>query len=185
MAQLFASLLHYPVLDRHGRVVTSAITSLDIHDLARSAATYGVTAVYIVHPAVDQRNFARTVIDHWIAGQGRVLDERRQQALKLVEVVADLDEAIESVMTRTGDSPMLVMTSARAKGNISYSELRAQIAEKHGRPLMLLFGTAFGLAPAVAERCELTLPALKGPGEYNHLSVRAAAAAILDRLRGR
>src|SRR5258708_11056317 len=33
---LFRSLIHSPVVDRNGRVVTSAITSLDLHDIARS-----------------------------------------------------------------------------------------------------------------------------------------------------
>jgi len=30
----------------------------------------------------------------------------------------------------------------------------------------------------------LRLAPIKGPGKYNHLSVRAAAGIILDRLRG-
>jgi hypothetical protein len=48
-----------------------------------------------------------------------------------------------------------------------------------------MLGTGFGLAPAMRERADLILKAVHGPDEYNHLSVRAAAAVILDRLRGR
>jgi hypothetical protein len=33
-------------------------------------------------------------------------------------------------------------------------------------------------------RTDLRLEPLAGPSDYNHLSVRAAAAIILDRLRG-
>ena len=62
VADLFIALIHHPVLDRKGRIVTSAITSLDIHDLARSARTYGVRAMYIVHPIAELREFAVTVI---------------------------------------------------------------------------------------------------------------------------
>jgi hypothetical protein len=47
-----------------------------------------------------------------------------------------------------------------------------------------MFGTGFGLAPALLERADLRLAPIQGPGEYNHLSVRAAAGIILDRLRG-
>ena len=34
------ALVHYPVLDRRGDVVTSAVTNLDVHDLARLSTTY-------------------------------------------------------------------------------------------------------------------------------------------------
>jgi hypothetical protein len=183
MAELFVALLHHPVLDRHDRVIASAITSLDIHDLARSALTYGVSAVYVAHPAAEQRIFARTVIDHWITGQGRVFDTRRQRALSLVEVVSDLDEAVADAAVRAGARPILVLTSARAKKGIGYDMMRQQLAGE-GAPVMLLFGTGFGLAPAVAQRADLVLVALRGPADYNHLSVRAATAIILDRLRG-
>ena len=54
-----------------------------------------------------------------------------------------------------------------------------------GPPLMLLFGTGFGLAPPVLERADLVLAPILGPGAYNHLSVRSAAGIILDRLRGK
>src|SRR5690606_14363961 len=37
-----AVLVHHPVLDRAGEVVTTAITNLDLHDIARSAHTYGL-----------------------------------------------------------------------------------------------------------------------------------------------
>jgi hypothetical protein len=184
MAELFVALLHHPVLDRRERVIASAITSLDIHDLARSALTYGVRTAYVVHPVPEQRAFASTVIDHWITGQGRVLDARRQRALRLIEVVADLDEAIDDATLRAGARPLLVLTSARTNEGLAYDVLRQRI-EGEGAPVMLLFGTGFGLAPALAQRADVVLSALRGPTDYNHLSVRAASAIILDRLRGR
>ena len=42
MAPLYLALLHFPVYDKNGQVVTTAVTHLDIHDIARSACTYGV-----------------------------------------------------------------------------------------------------------------------------------------------
>ena len=41
-----------------------------------------------------------------------------------------------------------------------------------------------GLAPEVTERADIQLEPVRGPSNYNHLSVRSAAAVILDRLRG-
>ena len=51
-------LLHHPVVDRQGEVVTSAITNLDLHDIARSAFTYGVDRFYVAHPVEAQRTLA-------------------------------------------------------------------------------------------------------------------------------
>jgi hypothetical protein len=54
-----------------------------------------------------------------------------------------------------------------------------------GPPLMILFGTGFGMAPEVQQRADVVMAPIRGVGEYNHLSVRSAAGIILDRLRGR
>jgi hypothetical protein len=185
VAALFVALIHYPVVDRNGRIVTSAITSLDLHDIARSSRTYGVAAFFVVHPVGDQREFAGRVLEHWETGYGRQFDSRRQEALRLIRVVTNLDEAIVEAERIAGVRPLIVYTSARASGDVSYAELRARLERENGVPVMLLFGTGFGMAPAMLERADLALAPLLGPGEYNHLSVRAAAGIILDRLRGR
>ena len=39
---LAVALVHHPVLDRRGDRVTTAVTNLDLHDIARTARTYGV-----------------------------------------------------------------------------------------------------------------------------------------------
>ncbi|MFZ0887608.1 MAG: RNA methyltransferase, partial [Candidatus Binataceae bacterium] len=80
--------------------------------------------------------------------------------------------------------PALVYTSAREKGGMSFEELRERLAPADAPPIMIMLGTGFGLAPAVKERAEMVLAPIRGAGEYNHLSVRAAAAIILDRIRG-
>ena len=173
------------MLDRNGRVVTSAITSLDLHDIARSARTYGVRAMYVVHPVTEQRGFALRVLDHWRLDYGRLYDSRRREALDLVEVVEDLDAALKAAEMMAKAFPLLVYTSARVSGAVSYRELRGKIESIDGTPIMLMFGTGFGLAPAMRDRADVVLDAVHGPGDYNHLSVRAAASIILDRLAGR
>jgi hypothetical protein len=184
VAELFVALIHYPVLNRNGQIVTSAITSLDLHDIARSARTYGVRSMYVVHPVAEQREFALRVLDHWRLDYGRLYDSRRREALDLVEVVDDLETAVKAARTLAKAFPLLVYTSAKVTGGLSYAELRSKI-QKDGPPFMLMFGTGFGLAPAMCERADHILHAVRGPGEYNHLSVRAAASVILDRLAGR
>jgi hypothetical protein len=184
-ADLFVALLHYPVVDRTGRLVTSAITSLDLHDIARSARTYGVRGFFVVHPIPEQRGFAASVIDHWRFDFGRKHDSRRREALELVEIVADLDAAAAAAERIAGARPTLVHTSARNQPGLSFAELRARMEVAGAAPVMLLLGTGFGLAPAVLERADLALEPIAGATDYNHLSVRAAAAIMLDRLRGR
>ena len=185
MADLFVALIHHPVLDRNGAIVTSAITSLDIHDLARAARTYEARALFIVHPVEEQRDFAASVVDHWKFGFGRAHDSRRREALERARIVADLDLALVEAERMSGARPLVVHTSARTTQGTSYRELRSKMEAREAPPMMLLIGTGFGLAPAVAERAEIRLAPILGPGDYNHLSVRAAAGIILDRLCGR
>jgi hypothetical protein len=185
VADLFIALIHHPVVDRNGRIVTSAITSLDLHDIARSSRTYGVRSFFVVHPVAEQREFAATVLDHWRFGYGRTYDGRRREALELVRVVADLDAAAAEAERAAGARPLMVYTSARTADGVSHTEFRARLESPVAPPAMILLGTGFGLAPAVRERADVVLAPIAGAGDYNHLSVRAAAAIVLDRLRGR
>jgi hypothetical protein len=165
--------------------VTSAITSLDIHDVARAARTYGVRGVFIVHPIPEQRKFAASVIDHWRFDFGRAHDSRRREALEQVQIVPTLDDAIAEASRVAGGSPLLVHTSARTEGGASYADLRARMEAPDSPPMMILLGTGFGMAPEVATRADIVLAPVLGPGNYNHLSVRSAVGIILDRLRGK
>ena len=66
MRRVAIALVHYPVLDRQGATVTAAITNLDVHDIARTAMTFGVGAFYVVHPIVAQRNLVNRIREHGI-----------------------------------------------------------------------------------------------------------------------
>ena len=52
-------------------------------------------------------------------------------------------------------------------------------------PYLLTFGTGFGLADEIMGQMDYILDPIWGPTAFNHLSVRSAAAIILDRLLGR
>src|ERR1039457_3304150 len=87
------ALVHFPVLDRQGASVTSAITNLDVHDIARSAMTYGLSVYYVIHPIPAQRQLVDRIKQHWIGGSGGKRIPDRIAPMRLVSVVADLDEA--------------------------------------------------------------------------------------------
>ena len=185
VADLFLALIHHPVVNRNGQVVTSAITSLDIHDLARSSRTYGVRAFFVVHPIPEQREFAKSVIDHWRFDFGRAFDARRREALELVRIVATLDDACAEAEKLAGTRAIIIHTSARTHGGETFSATRMRLEAPDAPPAIIMLGTGFGMTPEMAERADILLEAIHGATDYNHLSVRAAGAIILDRLRSR
>lgn len=182
MADLYLALLHHPVLDKNGQVVTTALTNLDVHDIARSARTYGVRRFFIVHPVRALQLLALKIMEHWESGFGSTYNATRKDALRLVGMEVDLDGVIIAVERETGERPVLVATSARSgPGRTSYAAFREAL-EADPRPHLILFGTGWGLTPEVMGRVDVTLEPIVGPSDYNHLSVRSAAAIILDRL---
>jgi hypothetical protein len=105
--------------------------------------------------------------------------------MRLVAVSDSLEQAAQEMTRSEGERPLLVATDAswHEDKRISYEGLRALI---HGeqKVVSLLFGTAWGLAPSVYGCVDFILDPICGRGDYNHLSVRSAAAIILDRLAG-
>jgi hypothetical protein len=185
MAPLYLALLHFPVYDKNGLVVTTAVTHMDIHDIARTALTYGVRRFYVVTPVRALRELSARILAHWDTGWGASYNRTRKDALALVSLSEDLDRTIVDVEHDAGTRPMLLATSARTLDpTISYLGLRRLVATTT-QPLLIVFGTGWGLTEAVMDRADHRLPALLGTGDYNHLSVRSAAAIILDRTCGR
>jgi len=183
MADLYVALLHHPVYDKTGAVVTTAVTNLDVHDIARLACTFDVRAFYVCTPVHTLRRLVARIIRHWDVGPGSTYNATRREALALVRQAPEMDAAIAEIERETGQLPRLVATSARGgPTRLSHAALRARLAAP-GPPELLLFGTGWGLTKDVLERVHDVLEPIEGSGPYNHLSVRAAAAIVLDRLR--
>jgi len=174
------ALVHHPVLGRDGSTLTTAITNLDIHDIARSACAFGVVRFYLVHPVPAQQELVRRISDHWTTGAGARRIPTRARALSLVTVSTTL-EAAEADLG--GDQICeRWTTAARASGPVStYVEARARI-QAEGPPVMLVFGTGWGLPKPLVEAADVRLEPIRGTTDWNHLSVRAAAAITLERL---
>ncbi len=180
--RVYVALLHYPVNDRRGRVVTTAVTNLDIHDISRSSRTYGVERFYVVTPIGRQQELVLTILRHWREGPGATINPERREAFLLTEVRGSLDEVLADISENTGCRARIVVTGAGfSSGLTAYGELGKRMDEG-GDPYLLVFGTGSGLAAEVVERADFVLEPLRGDGEYNHLSVRSAVAVVLDRL---
>ncbi len=179
--RLYLFLMHYPVYNKKGEVIASAICNMDLHDLSRLGRTYGIKKVYIIQPLEDQRALAEDLINYWLSGRGRTYNPLRSEAIKLLRVVSSLDEALSEVEKEEGERPILVGTDASPKRPfISPEELRELIWV---RPLSLVLGTAWGLEEGFLKECDYFLEPIWGRLDfYNHLSVRSAASILLDRI---
>jgi hypothetical protein len=183
-ANLAIALLHHPVYNKHREVITTALTNLDLHDIARSSRTYGLERYYIVTPSVEQRTMAQRIAGHWQNGWGAGYNPDRKEALAIVRICDTLENAIADFQTGFSRPVQTVITGAAQRANsINCSELRMRLAEPE-QPYLLLLGTGWGLTEECFETADLLLKPIAGTGEYNHLSVRSAAAIMLDRLRG-
>jgi hypothetical protein len=181
--RLYVALVHHPVIDKHGETIASAVTNLDLHDIARACRTYGVKCYYVITPLTDQQVLVKRILDHWIAGPGGAYNPQRRQALELVRIKASYRQTVDDIARLEGCRPQTVATTARRHpGNLSYRGLKDKLAE--ATPLVLAFGTAWGLSEKFIADADYVLDALIGAGAYNHLSVRSAASIILDRLLG-
>ena len=179
---IYCALVHHPVRDRSGEVVTTAITNLDVHDIARSARTYGLSGYFLVTPIDAQRRIVDRILEHWLEGDGLRRQPARGEALRLIAPVSSIEDAVSHIEQAQGRRPQIWATSARRDGDvqISFADARNRLADG---PVLILFGTGDGLADAALGLADALLPPIR-PGGYNHLSVRAAAAIILDRILG-
>lgn len=174
------ALIHYPVLNRKGEIITSAVTNLDIHDIARACRTYGVENYFIVTPSQDQQNLVKELIQHWLHGPGGKTNPDRKEALQLVKVV----DSLEEIKAKLRPSAIYATTASKTDGCLDWMELRKKIEIGEKDNILLLFGTASGLAKSVIMESNRALCPINGPTPYNHLSVRSAVAIGLDRLLG-
>lgn len=178
MNNIFIALIHHPVL-RDGSVITSSLTNLDMHDIARVSATYGIGGYFIVHPDEKMRSIASKLAGHWVSGEGKVQNPDRSRALEIMHIVSTLEDAVSCITGITGARPVTIGTSARKRDKtISVSDLK----NKKNIPLLILFGTAGGIDDNFLDSLDFCLEPIDTGSGYNHLSVRSAVSIFIDRL---
>ena len=92
--KLYIALIHYPVYNNRFKIINTAFTNLDVHDIARSAVTYGVEKFYLVQPNLEQQKLVNRVLEHWTEGDGASFNSSRSEALNLVELKDKLEDVI-------------------------------------------------------------------------------------------
>jgi tRNA (guanine37-N1)-methyltransferase len=183
--RLYIGLLHYPVYNKNHVKIASALTNLDLHDLSRLAKTYGAKRFFVITPLVDQQELAGRILEHWTVGYGASYNTHRKEAIELIEIRSSLEEAVGEIEEVEADRPILIATDASARVEKPLAFPSAINILQSGKTIFILFGTAWGLHREVIEKVDFLLEPIWGNTDYNHLSVRTAAAIILDRPAGR
>jgi tRNA (guanine37-N1)-methyltransferase len=182
----YVALLHDGVLIGENKEPgTTSVTSLDIHDIARSARTYGLKKYFIVTPLLDQQKIVTKLLGFWQGFCGIDYNPSRHEAVNRVHLNSSLQQVIEKIKQEERKDPVIIATSAQLvheKEIVSfYDQERVWELE---RPVLILLGTGRGIASSVMDEADFMFPPVYGFSDYNHLSVRSAAAIIFDRWLG-
>ena len=180
----YIALLHYPVFNKHKNIVTTAVANMDVHDIARVARTYGMHRFYIITPIEAQRVLVQSIIDHWQRGYGGTYNPSRREAFEHACVKETFAMVEKDIQTLSGRRPRLVITGASLNKELITFEKMKSILARDEHPCLIAFGTGWGLAGEIVDQADYCLEPVRGRSDYNHLSVRSAAAVILDRLFG-
>lgn len=181
----YVALMHTQVLLKDGSIGTTSVTSIDLHDTARSCRMYNIKNFFIVTPLIDQQRIIKMFLDFWNSDTGRKYNESRYSAVRRVITTHQLDDIIQQITALEGKKPLVIATSAREHQHSTKIDYYSQGAVwQHDRPVLFLFGTGHGLDPALTSQCDFLLDPVTSMTDYNHLSVRSAIAIVLDRWLG-
>lgn len=181
---LYLGLVHHPIIDKRDNIVTTSVTNLDIHDIARTARTFGFSSYFIITPIVKQHELVKNILDHWNTDYGTSYNPDRKSALEFIQLADSIEIAKEKIREKEGVEPLVVVTGANFKEFSGDENALRDKLQVDKRPMFLLFGTGWGLHASVTESADFKLNPILGKAsdDYNHLSVRSAVAIYCDRL---
>lgn len=182
---LYLALVHHPVRAKDGSTMTTAVTNLDVHDLARLSRSYGVARAYLVTPITAQQELVSRILEHWEAPGPQKRIPQRTDALRRLSVAPSLQDTMNAISARHGQPPTVYATAARstARQTLGFDDAQANLF-RGGPPVLVVFGTGHGLTDEVLAQADELLAPIRPGGGFNHLSVRTAMAICLDRLVG-
>jgi hypothetical protein len=175
----YIGLVHGPIKSKDGKEITTSVTNLDIHDISRTARTFGFKRYFLITPIKNQQAMVKKILGFWETDNGLIYNPDRKEAL-----ADSIELAIEEITRIEGKKPCVVVTGANFE---KYDGKEKELLHKirlDGTPMFLLFGTGWGLTASVVEQADFRLEPIFGIANdgYNHLSVRSAVAIYCDRL---
>ena len=177
--------VHYPVLDKRGEKSSTAITGMDLHDIARACRTYGIKKYLLVTPIAQQREMAKRIAGHWTSGWGADYNPDRREAFSTLKIFASVQKALAWAEEKEKKPVFKIATTAkRHEGAQHWLTLKREILRRDHSPLFI-FGTGWGLHDEVMDMADAVMtPICGGKDGWNHLSVRSAVSITLDRFFG-
>ena len=143
--------VHYPVLDKRGEKSSTAITGMDLHDIARACRTYGIKKYLLVTPLAQQREMAKRIAGHWTSGWGSEYNPDRKEAFSTLKIFASVQKALAWVLEKEKREPFKIATTAkRHAGARHWLSLKREILKKDHSPVFM-FGTGWGLHDEVMD----------------------------------
>lgn len=181
----YLALMHNQVYVKGGMEGQTSIKSMDLHDISRVAISYNFQKFFVITSLMDQMQIAKDFLGFWTEGEGPAYNHSRHQAVTNVMLYEQLSQAMSYIEEQNGQKPLVIATSARNIEHPGPLSFRDQgLIFKQQRPVLILLGTGYGLTDQLVASCDYLLSPILGLSDYNHLSVRSAAAIILDRWLG-
>ncbi len=180
---MYIGLVHGPIRSKDGKEITTSVTNLDIHDISRSARTFGFKRYYLITPIKNQQSMVKKILGFWDADSGLIYNPDRKEALAEANVIDTIEDAVAEITQLEGKKPFVVVTGANFESYDGKEKALLAKLEEIDRPMLLLFGTGWGLTQSVTDAADFKLEPIFGIAEdgYNHLSVRSAVAIYCDR----
>lgn len=175
------ALLHYPIKDKLGNIITTAVTNFDVHDIARVSASVGFSSYFIITPIKEQHALVSRITKHWIEGVGGEKNTARRQALQTIRLAYSLEEAKSKIFEKTNKDVKIITTSAANYNNsISLENFAKELNENYS--YLLVFGTGWGIDEQIVKNSDYILKPIVYDTDYNHLCVRSAVSIFADRI---
>lgn len=180
----YIGLVHGPIKSKDGSEITTSVTNLDIHDISRTAKTFGFKKYFLITPIKNQQMMVKKILGFWESDSGLIYNPDRKNALSEAQVIDTIDDVIKKITEIEGQRPCVVVTGANFEKDDGDEKKLIQKISVDGTPMLLLFGTGWGLTAPVVEQADFRLGPIWGIADdgYNHLSVRSAVAIYCDRL---
>jgi tRNA (guanine37-N1)-methyltransferase len=181
----YVALMHTDVKTKNSSSGVTSVTSIDLHDIARSCTTYGVKNFFVVTPLKDQQRIIKTFLGFWQSDEGKSYNHTRSTSTSKIIMAESYDEVIQAIEKIEGSAPISIATGAQQLENSNVIDYHSQgVVWETKKPVLIILGTGQGLTPERIKSSDHLLIPLNGLTSYNHLSVRSAAAIILDRWLG-
>ncbi len=180
---IYVVLMHYPIVNRQGKLVTTSVTNMDIHDIARSARTFGASGYFLVTPIEDQHQLVGRILGHWRQDSSREWHPDRFEALSRVQMARDFEEVKSLVRAECGGrDPVVAMPDARPLPNaVSYADFRRELEDpaQAGVPVCVVFGTGWGISETFFPEVHRILAPVYGPEGRGITTSRFARRQLL------